>query len=627
MAQFDNFTFKDHLRESLLFNRRLTITIAAVVLLTIVLIGRLFILQVVEYTHYTTLSEKNRVNIVPIPPTRGLIYDRNGVLLAHNVPTFLLEVVEEHVENVDTMLGQLKQIISLTDSDITRFKRQLNRKRKFESVPLRYRLTEEEVARISVNQFRIPGVYIKAELARHYPQGKVTAHVAGYVGRISELDLRRMDNSSQYRASSHTGKVGVERTYEKLLHGQIGLQRVESNAQGRIINVLERTLPVPGKTLYLNIDSRLHAIAEKAFGEDNGAAIAIDPNTGAVLALVSVPSYDPNQFIHGLDTEAFDVLKKSPNRPLFNRAVQGQYPPGSTLKPLLGLAGLELDEVQAFNPVNCKGWMTVPDDIDQRRYRDWKRSGHGTTNLVKAITESCDIYFYDLAYKLGIDRIYQYLSAFGLGKKTGIDVIGELVGLVPNKDWKLRTYNELWFPGETLINGIGQGYTLSTPLQLASFTATLSKFGQRMQPIILKSTQDPKTLEMQPIEPVPLQEVHKISDKNWRTVIHGMEKVVHDHNGTARGIGYGIKYRMAGKTGTAQVFGIKEGERYDEDKIAKKLRDHALFIAFAPADDPKIAVAVIVENGGGGGTTAAPIARKIIDYYLLGESHEPKPTL
>lgn len=627
MAQFDKFTFKDHLRESLLFNRRLTITIAVVVVLTILLIGRLFILQVVNYTHYTTLSEKNRVNIVPIPPTRGLIYDRSGVLLAHNVPTFILEVVAEHVNNIDAMLAQLKQLIALSNNDIKRFKRQLNRKRNFESIPLRFRLTQDEVARLSVNQFRIPGIYIKAELSRHYPLGKLTSHVTGYVGRISERDLRRMENSSQYRASSHIGKVGVEKTYEALLHGEIGVQRVESNAQGRIIKVLERTLPVPGKTLYLNIDSRLQAIAEKAFGEDNGAVVALDPNNGAVLALASIPTYDPNQFIHGLDSDAFQKLKKSPNRPLFNRAVQGQYPPGSTLKPLLGLAGLELDEIHSYNPIACKGWYVLEDDIDQRRYRDWKRRGHGTTNLTKAITESCDIYFYDLSYKLGIDRIHQYLSAFGLGKKTGIDVIGEFVGLIPNKEWKMRTYHEIWYPGETLINGIGQGYTLSTPLQLASITATLSQLGKRMTPMILQSTQDPKSMVLETIQAKPLPEVHKIDEKNWHTVLNAMEKVVHGTKGSARGIGYGLRYRMAGKTGTAQVFGIKEGEHYDEDKISKKLRDHALFVAYAPADNPKIAIAVIVENGGGGGSTAAPIARKIIDHYLLGEKNEPKPAL
>ena len=627
MAQFDNFTFKDHLRESLLFNRRLTIMIGLVILLTLMLIGRLLQLQVLNYDHYTTLSEKNRVNIVPIAPTRGLIYDRNGILLAQNVPTFILEVVTEHVENIDAMLAQLKQLVELTDSDIKRFKRQVRRKRDFESIVLRYRLTEDEVARLSVNQFRLPGVHIKAELARHYPLGKLTSHVAGYVGRISESDLRRMKNASHYRASSHTGKVGIEKSYEELLHGKIGLQRVESNAQGRIINVLERTLPVPGKTLYLNIDVNLQAVAEKAFGDDNGAVVALDPNTGAVLTMASIPTYDPNQFIHGLDTDSFNKLRKSPNRPLFNRALRGQYPPGSTLKPLLGLAGLELDEVKTYNPIACKGWYTVEDDIDQRKYRDWKRDGHGQTNLIDAITESCDIYFYDLSYRLGIDRIFQYLSAFGLGKQTGIDVEGELSGIIPSKEWKMRTYHEIWYPGETLINGIGQGYMLSTPLQLASITATLSMHGQRFKPRILKSTQDPKTMVLEPVAPQAYPEVHKISLKNWQTIIKAMNKVVHGLKGTGRGISYGLKYKMAGKTGTSQVFGIKEGERYDERKISKKLRDHALFIAFAPVDNPKIAVAVIVENGGGGGTTAAPIARKIIDYYLLGEVNEPKPVI
>jgi len=486
-------------------------------------------------------------------------------------------------------------------------------------------LSEDEVARLSVNQYRLPGIQIKAELLRHYPIGELMAHVAGYVGRISERDLRRLD-TKKYSASSHIGKVGIEKFYEDILHGDIGHQRVETNAQGRIIKVLERTLPTPGKTLYLNVDSNLQATAYKAFGENNGALMAMDPTTGAVLAMVSAPAYDPNIFVQGIEAEDFQKISKSPRRPLFNRALQGQYPPGSTIKPLLGLAGLELDEVYAHNPIDCKGWYMLEDDVDERRYRDWKRSGHGATSLISAIAESCDIYFYDLSYNLGIDRIHQYLSAFGMGKKAGIDMEGEFRGIVPNKEWKRRNYNEMWFPGETLINGIGQGFMLATPIQLASFTAALTQAGKRFKPNILKATQDPKTKVLTQVEPTALQSVHQIKLKNWETVLHAMRQVVHGRKGSARGISYGIKYTMAGKTGTSQVFGIKEGERYEQDKLSKKLHDHALFVGFAPYKNPTIAVSAIVENGGGGGTVAAPVVRKVIDTFLLGISDEAKPT-
>ncbi len=445
MAKFDAFTLRDPLRESLLFNRRLMFTIAGVTILTLFLLGRLFQLQVINNDHYSTLSEKNRVNILPIAPIRGLIYDRNGVLVAHNIPSFNINVVPEQVEDMEATLSLLSQLINLTDNEIKRFNNQIRRKRNFVSIPLRYRLSEDEVARLSVNQYRLPGVQIKAELLRHYPIGELMAHVAGYVGRISERDLRRLD-TKKYGASSHIGKVGIEKYYEDILHGDVGHQRVETNAQGRIIKVLERTLPIPGKTLYLNVDSNLQATAYKAFGENNGALMAMDPKTGAVLALVSAPSYDPNIFVQGIEAGDFQKISKSPRRPLFNRALQGQYPPGSTIKPLLGLAGLELDEVYAYNPIDCKGWYMLEDDVDERRYRDWKREGHGATNLTSAIAESCDIYFYDLSYNLGIDRIHQYLSAFGMGKKAGIDMEGEFRGIVPNKEWKRRHYNEMWFP-------------------------------------------------------------------------------------------------------------------------------------------------------------------------------------
>ena len=614
---------KDNLRETALFNRRLVVASVGVAILTAILISRMFYLQVINQTHFSTLSENNRVNLLPIPPTRGLIYDRNGIVLAQNQPSFTLTLVPEHIPDLDATLARLQELIQLTDADIERFHQHRRQKRRFEGIPLRFRLTDEEVARIAVNQYRLPGVEIKAELARHYPLGKLASHAIGYVGRISENELDDI-NTANYSATSHIGKVGVERYYEKQLHGEVGYQRVETNAQGRILRVLERTLPKPGKNLYLNLDVRLQEIAEKSFKEESGALIAMDPNNGAVLALASMPTYDPNLFVNGIDSASYQTLISSKERPLFNRALRGQYPPGSTLKPFLGLASLETEALRPKHEINCRGWYKLKND--ERRYRDWKEEGHGKTDLSKAITESCDVYFYELSFELGIDNIHKYLSRFGLGKRTGIDIHGEMPGLLPSREWKRRTRNQPWFHGDTLITGIGQGFMLTTPLQLASITATLSQRGQRQTPRMLYAIQDASTNEFNVQESKPLEPIQNIEKAHWQTVIEAMHDVIHGPTGTARGIGYGMQYEAAGKTGTSQVFGIAQGEEYVAEDIAKLLRDHGLFISFAPVDDPRIVVAVIVENGGGGSSSAAPIARKIMDHYLLNQDrpHEPE---
>lgn len=578
------------------------------------LIARLIYLQVISQEHYITLSENNRVSIRPIPPTRGLIYDRNGILLAQNLPSFSLELVPEHIKDLDQTIEQLKQLITLTEEDMDRFHKHRRNKRRFEGIPLRYRLTDEEVSRISVNQYRLPGVEIRAELTRDYPLGKLAAHAVGYVARISENELRKVD-ASNYSGTSHIGKVGIEQIYEDVLHGTVGFQQVETTAQGRILKVLKRTLPVPGKNLYLNLDVQLQSVAEKAFGENTGALVALDPRDGAVLAFVSTPSYDPNLFVNGLDSQTYKALRDSPDRPLFNRALRGQYPPGSTIKPFIGLAGLELNAVGAQKPLRCPGWYTLKND--PRRYRDWKKGGHGQTDLTKAIVQSCDVYFYDLSLTLGIDRLHEYLSYFGLGKRTGIDLYGEMGGLLPSREWKRRARGTAWYPGETLIAGIGQGFMLTTPLQLASITATISKNGVRQKPRMLYAIQEADEtshvlIEAQPETPVPIAHEH-----NWMIIIEAMRKVIHSPRGTAHRISTKMPYIAAGKTGTAQVFGIKQDEEYKEEDVKKKLRDHALFIVFAPLEDPRIAVAVVVENGGHGGSAAAPIARKVMDEYLL----------
>jgi penicillin-binding protein 2 len=616
-------TLKDHFHETQIFNQRVLVAAIFMVFLLLLLLSRLVYLQITNQQHYSTLSENNRVSIRPIAPTRGLIFDRNGVLLAQNLPSFTLVIIPEHVKDLDGTLEKLKQLVAISEEDLKDFKNNLRKKRRFEGIPLRSRLSDEEVARVSVQENQLPGVTIKAQLSRHYPQGKLASHAVGYVSRINEAELRKL-NASNYSATTHIGKVGIERTYEDLLHGKVGYQHIETNAQGRVLRVLERTLPVSGKNLYLNMDAKVQAIAEKSLAENNGALVALDPRDGAVLAIASMPIYDPNLFVHGISSKDYKELSTSPERPLFNRALRGQYPPGSTIKPMMGLAGLELNQLQQHDEINCPGWYMLKND--ERRYRDWKKEGHKHTDLDKAITESCDVFFYDLALTLGIDNMSSYLAYFGLGHKTGIDLRGELAGLNPTREWKRRTRNLPWFPGETLITGIGQGFMLTTPLQLANATAAIAAMGQRFKPRMLYGIQDQQyqpiiQTKAESLPPIPISE-----EKNWQYVIKSMRNVVHGLHGTARGIRYGLKYEIAGKTGTAQVFGIAQDAEYKKEEIAKKLQDHALFIGYAPIDNPRIAVALIVENGGGGGSVAAPIVRKVMDQYLLNLPAEDKST-
>ncbi len=616
MAYHKQITLKDHVRETHIFNQRLIIATVLIASLTLILIARMVYLQIINLNHFSLLSENNRMSILPIPPTRGLIYDRNGILLAQNLPSFTLELVTEHMHDVNKTLRQIGKLITLTKEDIKRFNKNRRHKRRFEGVPLRFRLNDSEVARIAVNQYRMPGVNIRATLTRHYPLGALGAHAIGYVGRINIEELRKL-NASNYSGTSHIGKTGIERAYEKLLHGHVGMQKVETNAQGKILRVLQRTLPIPGKNLYLNLDVKLQAIAENGFGDRTGALVAINPRSGAVLALVSVPTFDPNLFVNGISRKKYKQLRDSPDRPLFNRALRGQYPPGSTIKPFIGLAGLELHTITPTDEIYCPGWFSLKND--PRHYRDWKKNGHGKTNLTRAIVQSCDVYFYNLALALGIDNIHSFLSKFGLGERTGIDIKGEKPGLLPSRAWKRRVHHLPWFPGETLITGIGQGFMLTTPLQLASITATLSRHGQRMQPHMLYAIESPGSKHVKIIPPTIITPPVQASEANWNIIIQAMKKVVNSPHGTARRISHHLSYSIAGKTGTAQVFGIKQNEEYVAKNVIKKLRDHALFIGFAPVENPRIAVAVVVENGGGGGSVAAPIARKVMDQYLLNK--------
>jgi len=604
---------KDIAQEAQLIKARVVFCCVFIACMSVVLIVRMFQLQVIEHEHFATLSEDNRVKIVPVAPTRGLIFDRNGTVLAQNVPTYSLEVVPESVDDLDGLLDRLREFMEISDTNEKRFRELLKTKRRFDSVPLRYRLDEEEVAQFAVNRHLFPGVDVHARLSRNYPLSEIGSHVIGYVARINEAELQTIDLSN-YRATSHIGRIGVEQALEGILHGVVGFQHVETNAQGRTLRVLQRKDPAPGSSVYLTIDIGLQAVAEQALGKNNGAVVAIVPGTGEVLALASVPTYDPNLFVDGIDQASYQALLHSPDRPLFNRAINGQYPPGSTVKPFLGLAGLEYKVDHARRRTWCKGYFQLPGR--ERKYRDWKKGGHGSVDLKTAIIESCDVYFYELAQSLGIERMRDFLVQFGFGESTGVDIRGESEGLMPSPRWKRKTRNQPWYPGETLITGIGQGFMLVTPLQLASATATLSMRGLRLKPRVVLRRSDPGILQPIDNEPEPASVIKPVAAEHWTQIVEAMRNVVHGPRGTARRISVGASYQMAGKTGTSQVFTVGQDEKYQASEVPKHLRDHGLFIAFAPPDKPQIAVAVVVENGGSGSRSAAPIARRVTDYYL-----------
>ena len=607
------FTLKDNEQESQLIARRVYFSGVVIALLVLMIISRVFYLTVIQHEHFTTLAKSNRVKITPIPPIRGLIYSRDGVLLAENKPSFSLEVIPEQIDDVDVLIKQLKEIINIEESDIVRFKKSLKKQRRFESVPLRFNLNEEEVALFSVNRHRFSGVDVVAGLNRYYPLGKEMVHTIGYVARIDEDDVKSL-NESNYSGTTHIGKLGVEKSYESILHGEVGFQQVEVNAQGRVIRVLDRSAPKPGENLHLTIDLSLQKIADDALKDKRGAIVAMDPTNGDILAFVSSPGYDPNKFVNGIDNKSYQALLSSEDKPLINRAIQGKYPPGSTIKPFLGLVGLESGVRNLRDESWCPGWFSLKGH--EHRYRDWKKGGHGYTDLHKAITQSCDVFFYILAYDLGIDRIFEGLSQFGFGKLSGIDIGGEAKGLLPSREWKRDVMGQAWFPGETLIMGIGQGYALSTPMQLAKATAILANKGKAVTPRLVTSTSNIITNEVKLLPSHKENEIIIKDESHWDDIINAMRDVVHGPGGTAWRSGLNADYEFAGKTGTAQVIGIAQDKEYKKDEIAEEFQDHALFIAFAPVEKPRIALAIIVENGGGGSHTAAPIARKLLDQFM-----------
>ncbi len=603
----------DHSYAANIFKFRAIVAAILCLLMLGGLLFRLAWLQIVDYAHFADLSEHNRIRLMALPPTRGLIYDRNGVILAENKPTFHLEIIPEQVENMEATLKGLGEIVTLSESEIERFKDQLRVRRSFQRISLRTRLNEEEVARLAVNRHRFPGMDINARLSRYYPQGEAAAHAVGYVGRISESELTVIDEGN-YRGTTHIGKTGLEKYYEGELHGQVGRQKVEVNAQGRVLRVIDKVAAVAGNDLVLNLDIELQRIAEEGLGEFAGAVIAIEPHTGAVLAFVSKPGFDPNLFVHGISHKNYDALQYDSYKPLFNRAIFGQYPPGSTFKPFIGLAGIEQRRIGTRESINCKGYYLLPDDATERKYRDWKKWGHGTVDLTKAIEQSCDVYFYELAYRMGIKGMHDFLAQFGFGEETGIDLLGERKGLLPSAEWKKRKHGKVWYPGETIIAGIGQGYMLTTPVQLAVATATLAGRGEKIVPRLLKEVHMSNDDTVKTREPSRAM-IKLRRDNHWDIMFNAMKKVVHGTWGTARATGWGMKFKMAGKTGTAQVFGIAQDEEYDEETVAKKLRDHGLFIGFGPVEDPLLAVAVVAENGEHG-SKMAPIAKKLIQRYM-----------
>jgi len=613
------------------FFRTRVYVVAFLVLCCIFVLGaRLFHLQIVSNEHYATLSQENRVRVVPIAPTRGLIFDRNLKLMADNKSSYQIEVTPVQIDDIQQVVGELGKYIELEEHHLKKFYEDVKRKQSFESIPLKLNLNENEVAKFSVNRHRFPGVEITARANRFYPFAGRNTHALGYVGRINAEEARKVDKQD-YSGTTHIGKLGIEKFYEDSLHGEVGYQHIEINAQGRKLRVLEKVPPTPGADLILSIDSRLQKVAQESLGDRNGSVVAMDPVTGEVLVFVSTPTFDPNLFVNGISSKQYALLRNDTDRPLFNRALKGQYPPGSTIKPMMALAGLHHRATWAGETMYAGPFYQLPGH--KRKYRDWKKGGHGKVDMYKAITQSCDVYFYTLAVELGITKMSDFLSQFNLGSQTELDTWGEAKGLMPSVQWKKAVYGLPWYPGETVITGIGQGYMLATPLQLAVSTSALAMRGQGVRPRFLRAIRKHDHVEeLASATAMPVVSIE--SDLYWDQVISAMIDVAHKPNGTAFKIGKDAKYKIAGKTGTAQVFGLAEDEEYEEENVAEKLRDHGLFIAFAPADDPKIAIAVIVENGGGGSKSAAPVARVVMDHYLLSKEEladiygpEDKPQL
>ncbi|MBF7140725.1 MULTISPECIES: penicillin-binding protein 2 [Pseudomonas] len=614
----DPIPLKDHDKEGRLVNGRLIACAVLVIGLAFALVSRLYFLQVIQYDYHSTISENNRVHVLPIPPERGVIYDRNGVVLASNRPSFNLTLTRERAGDSAQVLDTLAQILQLPDEQRRQFDKDMRRARHpFEPVTLMYELTEAQIALIAVNQFKLPGLDVEAQFVREYPLGEQFAHSLGYVGRINEREAKVLD-PVEYRGTQSVGKTGVEHFYEPQLHGHVGFEEVETNAQGRVMRVLRHTDPVAGKNITLTLDANLQVAAEKALNGRRGAIVALDPANGDVLAMVSEPSFDPNLFVTGISFKEYTALRDSIDRPLFNRVLRGLYAPGSTIKPEVAIAGLDSGVITPSSRVFDPGYYELPNY--DHKYRNWNHSGDGWVDMYAAIMRSNDTYFYDTAHRLGIDRLHDYLSRFGIGQKVSLDMLEEAPGLMPSEQWKRATRRQPWFPGETLILGIGQGYMQVTPLQLAQATSLIASKGVWHRPHLAETVGGEPPVDTNPMPDIVLHDSNE-----WTLVNRGMQAVLHDPRGIARQSAVGAQYRIAGKSGTAQVVAIRQGERYNRAKTLERNRDNALFVGFAPAENPKIVVAVMIENGEAGGRVAGPVVREVLDAWLLDQSGHLKP--
>jgi len=622
---------KDHWREQRLFDQRALVSAAVIGLATVALIVRLFVLQVSRHDYYAELSQGNRVRTEPIPAARGLILDRHGELIAGSQPAYQLELVPEEVPDIDATLDGLVQLNLIRAEDVDEIERTIDSSRTFDSVPIRLRMSDEDVARFAVHRFEFRGVDIKTRQTRRYPNGDLAVHALGYVGAISEQDLKHIDRSA-YAGTSLIGKLGVESAFERQLHGVNGSREVLVNAQGRSVErqgafvpKLHSKAPLAGDDLLLSIDLKIQRVAEAALAGHRGAVVALDPNNGDVLALVSLPGFDPTVFGQGITAAEYRALAEDIDKPLFNRALRGTYPPGSTVKPAIALTALTYHVVDPQAHRFCAGSFHLPGS--SFIYREYHNEHHGAVDLDDAIARSCDVYFYGLANEIGVDHISGFLARLGFGKPTGIDISGEKAGILPSREWKEKTFarpvDRVWFPGETVSFGIGQGYLTVTPIELAHYASIVATRGKIWRPRLVTAYRDPRSGELHRIAPVSDGEVQGVAAEDWQRVIHGMIGVT--QRGTAAAVGLHAPYIFGGKTGTAQVFTVARTDKYNASKIDERLRDHSWFIAFAPADAPRIALAVLEENGGAGASAAAPIARKVLDAYLLDADGKVKP--
>lgn len=618
---------RDHSAETNLFLRRALFSFLVILVLVAILLVTLSHLQLTNFGYYKTKSNNNRIEIIPIPPNRGIIYDRNGIPLAINKTIYQLNIVPDRIINLTQQFDELKQLVNLTDDEIEQFQKDRRNYRAHRPVPLKNNLTDLEIARFMVNQHRFPYLNITGTQHRYYPYGTSMTHVLGYVSKINNQDKERLEEENRttdYVGTLNIGKIGIERFYETILHGYPGYEEVEVNSRGRIVRQLNHQPAQAGDDLYLTIDIELQRYIEKLLDKRRAAVVAIDPNNGEVLALVSSPSYDPNLFVDGISSTQYNMLLTNPDKPLFNRAMLGAYPPASTVKPFIAVAALSEGIISPKTQINDVGWWQLPGT--DKRYRDWLRWGRGKVGVERSIEESVDTFYYQVAYDMGIDRLHKWMTLFGYGEKTGIDLSPseESRAIMPNRDWKLQRYKQSWLQGDTIPVGIGQGYWTATPLQMAKSLTTLINDGKTYTPHILQyKKSDLLDNELPPqkdnyyVETV--NELMSVNPHYWQLAKNGMNKVMFGSRGTARKVYAGATYNAAGKSGTAQVYGLKSDEKYDANAIPEHLRDHALFIAYAPYEKPKIALALVVENGGSGSSNGGAIARRILDYYLLGD--------